>query len=155
MRFAKTFASLIFVGTIAAGTSVSAQCQRGGQGSPGNNALAGATPYSLNQLNTGYNQNSLNPTGYTQSTLASMVANDQYIRNMRYLNAQAQSQAVRSQVAQAQSMRKEMMKASAEMRKAAQKEKAENLALREERESAKEAKNYESKRSTTRLASIQ
>ncbi len=41
------------------------------------------------------------------------------------------------------------------MRQAAQAERAENIALREERESAKRMKNYEAQRSATRLASVQ
>ena len=62
---------------------------------------------------------------------------------------------MRNQVAQAQAAAKQLKKDSLAMRKAAQQERAENLALREERESAKRTKNYESQRSANRVASVQ
>jgi hypothetical protein len=159
MRIANCVASLTLAMTAIAGWNAQAQCQRGGGGSPGNlNTMASNVPYSQSGLNANYSLNSLSPTGYSQNPLATAQSMDQYNRNMRLMTAmqvQAQSQAVRSQVAQAQSMSKQIAKASAEKRKAAQQERAENLALREEREAARRAKKYDAERGTTRLTSLQ
>lgn len=157
MRIAKQIASLAFAGIVVSGSCVSAQCQRGGQ-STGSMNMQASSPYNQMPLTGGYNLNTLNPTGYGQSPLGTMMAMEQYNRNllaMKAMQVQAQSQSVRDQVAQVQAMRKAMNKASAEKRKAAQQERAENLALREERESAKRSQNYETERSSTKLASVQ
>lgn len=163
MRFVKTAAGLAMLGSVFAGSFAVAQCQgRQNSGSTGQ-----ATAYTQNPLNTaynqfplnsGYNQNPLNPFGYNQQALAPMLALEQYSRNQRMMAAmqvQAQSLALQSQISQAQSMAKQMNKAGAEKRKAAQQERSENLALRQERESAKRSKNSETQRSTTRLASVE
>ena len=164
MRFAKTAAALVFTVAIATSSSLWAQCQGGRQNSGGSLT---STPYNQTALMGGYNQNTLNPLGYSQNTLnsnynqnplANLVAMEQYNRNMqmqRAMQVQAQSAQLRAQITQAQTMRKEMMKASAEKRKAAEKERAENLALREEREAARRAKYNVSESSVTRLTSVQ
>ncbi len=157
MRLFRSAICLAFMATAMVGSNASAQCQNG-RGGGNTGAQTASTPYTQSALANGYNQNTLNPTSYNQQALAPLLAMEQYSRNQRALAAmqvQAQSLALQSQIAQAQNMSKQMAKASAEKRKAAQKERAENLALREEREAAKRAKNYESQRSTTRLASLQ
>ncbi len=159
MKFVKLAASLVFVGvgTMGSWSAAQGQCRGGGQ-SAASGTPATTTAYTQTPLNNAYSQNPLGSIGYNQQAFAPMLALEQASRNQRMLTAmqvQSQSLALQNQVKQAQSLAKQMNKAGVEKRKALQQERYENLALRQERESAKRSKNYDSERSPTRLASVQ
>lgn len=160
MRFVKLVASLVFagVGFIGAFAAAQGQCQGGGGQNAASGTTTASTAYLQSPLNNAYNQNPLGSLGYNQQALAPMLALEQTSRNQRMITGmqvQSQSLALQSQIKQAQTLARQMSKAGAEKRNALQQERYENLALRQERESAKRSRNYESQRSPTRLASVQ
>jgi hypothetical protein len=133
----------------------SAQCQRsGGQSSSASPGLTNSSPYALNSLGSGYSQNSLN--SYSNNPfMGQAAAAEQYHQNMRQygiLRAQASGIMVRNQMAEAKSQRKQIDKASAELRKQREKERAEAVAVREERLAAR-VKGEERGSQSTRLTS--
>lgn len=135
---------LVLGGSLAVSSTSWAQCSggRGQSGSTGSQTT-GITPYNQNSLNSGYSLNNLSPTNYQQIAMAAAYSRQQQMAAMQQaLIQQAQLNAanVRYQTEAARNYRKELDRASVELRKKSERDAADAAALKEERLAARKAK---------------